>query len=110
MVDQTRPQFGPIQIGIIVLTLATAVIHLTLNFPDTLFILNGLGYIALLAALYLRIPQLADYRNLIRWAFMAFAAITIIAWIAIGSRSPLGYATKAIEVVLIALLYMDLQQ
>lgn len=110
MVDQTRPQFGPIQIGIIILTLATAIIHITLLFPNTLFILNGLGYIALLAALYLPIPQLAGNRNLVRWALLAFAAVTIIAWIAIGARGPLAYATKAIEVVLIVLLYMDSQQ
>lgn len=110
MVDQARPQFGPIQIGIIILTLVTALIHLTLLFPNTMFILNGLGYLALLGALFLPIPQLAGQRNLVRWVFIAYTAITIIAWLAIGSRGTLAYVTKAIEVVLIVLLYLDSQQ
>lgn len=50
---------GTLRIGIIVLTAATALIHLQLNFPDPVFILNGLGYLTLLAALYLPVPQLA---------------------------------------------------
>ncbi|MEJ7631651.1 MAG: hypothetical protein WKF28_04040 [Rubrobacteraceae bacterium] len=37
--------------GIILLTGATALIHLQLNFPDPVFMLNGLGYLGLLAAL-----------------------------------------------------------
>ena len=46
-----------LRIGIVVLTLATALIHLQLNFPDPVFILNGLGYLTLLAALFcLRYP------------------------------------------------------
>ena len=48
---------GPLRIGVILLTVGTAVIHLYLGlqgFP--LFILNGLGYLALLAALILPIP------------------------------------------------------
>ena len=41
-----------LRVGIALLTLATALIHLQLNFPDPAFILNGLGYLTLLAALY----------------------------------------------------------
>lgn len=57
----------PIQIGVVVLTLITALIHLGLGFPFTsplgiLFLLNGLGYIALVAALYF-MPQFAARRG-----------------------------------------------
>ena len=45
-----------IRIGVVLLTLTTATVHLSLLFPDPAFILNGLGYLALLAALYLPIP------------------------------------------------------
>ena len=69
---------GPLQWGIILLTIATAGIHISLLFPDVLFILNGLGYLTLLAALYLPIPALANYRSLIRWVLMGFTALTII--------------------------------
>ncbi len=98
--------------GIIVLTLATALIHLILGFrvPDTLFILNGLGYIALLIGLYF-VPQLAGMRSLIRWAFILYTAVTIILFFvfqgADAFSSVLGLVTKVIELALIVLLWLD---
>lgn len=38
---------------IVLMTLATAFIHISLLFPDPVFILNGLGYLAFLGAIYL---------------------------------------------------------
>ena len=77
-------------IGVFLLTLATAVIHVYLaltaipyfglNFGVMLFILNGLGYLGLLAALQLPIPQLARFRSAARWALVAYAALTIVLW------------------------------
>lgn len=96
-----------IRAGIIVLTLATALIHLQLNFPDPVFIMNGLGYLGLLAALYLPLPQLSRYRNLARWALIGFTALTIFLWVLFGARIPIGYIDKAIEIALIALLLLD---
>ncbi len=93
--------------GIVLLTLATAVIHLQLNFPDPVFILNGLGYLALLAALYLPVPRLAGYRSLARWALVGYTALTILLWVLFGARTPIGYADKLIEAALIALLLVD---
>ena len=54
-----------LRLGIIVLTVTTAAIHLYLGLSSglPLFVLNGLGYLALFAALYLPISQLAQYRN-----------------------------------------------
>lgn len=54
------------------LTVATAVIHVILAFIFggaflILFLLNGIGYLALLAALYF-LPQMAGQRGMIRWA------------------------------------------
>ena len=96
-----------VRAGIIVLTLATALIHLQLNFPDPVFIMNGLGYLTLLAALYLPIPRLSRYRNLTRWALIGFTALTIFLWILFGARIPIGYIDKAIEIALIVLLLLD---
>ena len=96
-----------LRIGIIVLTLATAFIHLQLNFPDPVFILNGLGYLALLAALYLPVPQLARYRNVVRLVLIGYAALTIFLWVLVGARTPIGYIDKAMEVTLIALLLLQ---
>jgi len=101
--------FGPLQIAIVLLTMATAFIHFSLLFPDVLFILNGLGYLALLAAYFL--PALRSYRSQVRWAFIGYAAITILAWLFMGEKSwpagAMGYITKVIEVILIILLWQD---
>jgi hypothetical protein len=105
-------------VGIFLLTLATAGIHLYLaltaftymglNFGVTLFILNGLGYLGLLAALQLPIPQLARFRSAARWALVALTALTIVLFFLMAPEYTIvGYVDKAIEVALIALLLAD---
>ncbi len=98
----------PFRIGVIVLTVGTALIHLYLGlqgFP--LFILNCLGYLTLLAALTLPIPRISDYRNLTRWVLVGYAALTIFLWILVGARTPIGYTDKVIELALISLLLIE---
>jgi hypothetical protein len=72
-----------------------------------LFLLNGIGYLVLVSALYL--PQLRQYQPIVRWLLIAFAAVTIIMYFAIaGFRfNPVGYLAKAVEVALIVLLLID---
>jgi hypothetical protein len=105
-------------VGIFLLTLATAGIHLYLaltafaymglNFGVALFILNGLGYLGLLAALQLPIPQLARFRSAARWTLVAFTALTIVLFFLMAPEYTIvGYVDKAIEVALIALLIAD---
>jgi FtsH-binding integral membrane protein len=106
-------------VGIFLLTLATAVIHLYLaitafaymglNFGVMLFILNGLGYLGLLAALQLPIPQLARFRSAARWALIILASLTIVLFFVMAPKpyTIVGYVDKAIEVALIALLLAD---
>ena len=93
--------------GIVLLTLATALIHLQLAFPDPAFILNGLGYLTLLAALYLPVPLLARYRSIVRWALIGYTALAIFLWILLGARTPIGYTVKIIEILLILLLLLE---
>ena len=57
-----------IRIGVVVLTLMAALVHLSLLFPDPVFIVNGIGYLALLAALYLPVPRLVPYRRAVQRA------------------------------------------
>ena len=105
-------------VGIFLLTLATVGIHLYLaitaftfmglNFGVMLFILNGLGYLGLLAALQLPIPQLARFRSAARWALIILAALTIVLFFVMAPEyTIIGYVDKAIEVTLIALLLAD---
>ena len=107
MTTSRAPGETILRVGIIVLTLATALIHLQLAFPDPAFILNGLGYLALLAGLSLPLPQLARRRNAVRWTLIGYAALTILLWILFGERTPVGYTAKTFEVALILLLLVD---
>ena len=96
-----------IRIGVVMLTLIAALVHLSLLFPDPVFILNGLGYLTLMAALYLPNSRLAAYRRVVRWTLIGYAALTILLWVAIGERTVLGYSTTADEVALIILLLIE---
>jgi hypothetical protein len=96
-----------IRIGVVVLTLMAAIVHMSRLFPDPVFVLNGLGYLTLLAALYLPIPRLVSHRRLVRWTLIGYATLTILAWVAIGERTLLGYSTTAGEVALVVLLLME---
>jgi hypothetical protein len=110
-------KMGFVQIGIILLTLAAAFIHLGLAFlsPDPtftpLFILNGAGYLILLAGLFLPLPIARNNRGLVRWLMILLSVAGILAWVAIGDKSlpsgALGYVTKIIEILLIVLLLRD---
>jgi hypothetical protein len=111
-------RFGGLQIGILILGLIAAIVHLvvlniqSLGFAghlDILFTLNGLGYLGLLAAYFLPISVFQQNRGIIRWMFIVYAALTIVAWIIMGdlSRNLLGYGTKVVEVLLIVLLLLD---
>jgi hypothetical protein len=109
-----RPSTAPhsavdiaIRIGVVVLTGITAIVHLSLLFPDPVFILNGLGYLTLLGALYLPISRLLPYRRVVRLALIGYATLTILLWVAIGERSLLGYSTTADEVALVILLLLE---
>jgi hypothetical protein len=106
----TAPQSAAdiaIRIGVVVLTLITAIVHLSLLFPDPVFILNGFGYLTLLAALYLPIPRLVPHRPLVRWILIGYTLLTILAWVAIGERTLLGYSTTSVEVALVILLLIE---
>ena len=96
-----------LRVGIVALTLGTALIHLSLNFPDLGFMLNGLGYLTLLAALCLPVPQVARHRDIVRWVLIGYAALTILLWVLLGDRTAIGYTAKAIEVALITLLLLE---
>ncbi|MCK4726670.1 MAG: hypothetical protein KAT29_12735 [Anaerolineales bacterium] len=109
--NEKSSRLSAVQIGIILTTLATALIHFSLLFPDVLFIMNGLGYLTLMAAYFLPIDLARKNHNLVRWLFVAFTLVTILAWMVLGDKSwpagSLGYLTKLIEVVLIILLLVD---
>lgn len=72
-----------------------------------LFLLNGIGYLMLLAGLYM--PALRAYRPTIRWLLILFAAVTVVMYFLIaGFRfNPVGLFDKVVEIALIVLLVID---
>jgi hypothetical protein len=96
-----------IRVGVAVFTLMAALVHLSLLFPDPVFILNGIGYLVLLAALYLPVARLVPYRRAVRWTLIGYTTLTILAWVAIGERTLVGYSTTAGEVALVVLLLVE---
>jgi hypothetical protein len=101
---------SPSQLLIVVLAVLTALVHFYLCLAsgfDIIFFLNFLGYLGLTVVYFLPIPFFQNYHRLVRWAFMAFVAVTIIAWIVVGMRVWYGYVDKLIEVGLLVLLWID---
>lgn len=117
------------QYVIIVLVLFTAALHfgaaldrvLFPDGPDPLFLLNGLGYIGLLAAYFLPIPFFQNRRKLVWWALFIYIIVTIVAWLVIWvgfnvvrdgvpffSRDSIyGVPAKITELILLALLWRE---
>jgi hypothetical protein len=96
--------------GITLLTVATAAIHFYVgaSFGSTLFVLNGVGYLALLAAFLLPLPQLARFREAVRWTLVGYAGLTIVLYfVLVPAFRPIGLVDKAIEAALVALLLID---
>ena len=100
-------------LAIVLLTLATAGIHLTFVIEEPerspIYGLNALGYVALVSALYLPIPVLNRFRRIVRPALIGYVARTIVAYVAFGLLRqewtiPLGPGDKMIELVLIGLV------
>ena len=115
-----RAQLGIVQYVIILLVLITALIHINQAFrfpdgPDAIFLLNGVGYVGLVALLYAPLSVFDRYRPLARWALMGYTALTIVLWLMIGAGSPLtdtppspiAYIDKAVELALLVLLWLD---
>jgi hypothetical protein len=116
--NAARVKLSGADIGIIVLTVATAAIHFSRAIADpeirVLFILNGLGYLALLSAIYLPFPWFAGRRKLAHRLLIGYVALTIIlwgVWVAMsGEATALGIVDKLIEIALIGLLWWQRRQ
>jgi hypothetical protein len=94
---------------ILVLTLATAYVHLSLG--GTIFLLNGIGYATFLVAILATSLPIAFLRR-IRWlprlGLAGFALVTIVAYLVIGPYSLLGWSIKAIEFAIIGVVGAEL--
>jgi hypothetical protein len=116
----TRPSIGAARVGIALMALGTAGIHLYLFLIEgflgngkmlpiyqLLFVGNVFAYVSLAAALVLAISALARFRSLIRTLLIAIAVASIASYFYVGVLDFLGHVDKAIEVLLIVLVTVD---
>lgn len=101
---QTRPGTHVPLAVIVTLTLTTAYIHATLG--GVLFTLNAMGYAVLAILIVVTSAMPAAIVQRFRWApraaLAAYTLATIGGYLVIGPYFVLGWATKAIEVALLA--------
>ena len=111
---QTATQTRTSHIALIILTSITALLHFerAIEDPDIriLFILNGLGFFALLAAFYL--PMFQKFHQWVRWTFIVYTAVTILlyfVWVAMSGEwtIPIGPIAKTVEAIMIVLLLRE---
>jgi len=115
--------------GIILLALITSGLHFAAAFdkqlfaegPDPLFILNGVGYLGMIAAYFAPIAFVQEKHGLVRWGFIGYTILTIVAWIVIwvgfsvirdgipffSHDSVYGVPAKIVELILLYLLWND---
>jgi len=101
---------------ITILTIITAVIHLFLGINgglsldpnhglNILFVLNGIGYLYLVIAVFWTPNFLKDQNPLLRRVFIGYVLITIVLYFAVngveGLTSGLGMFTKVVEALLL---------
>lgn len=77
---------------------------------NELFVLNLVGYVILVALLWLAPRWLGTWRWLVDVAMIVYVAVVFAAWLEIGRPNPmgLGYLSKAIEVLLVLALLAHL--
>jgi hypothetical protein len=103
----TSPAGLVLRATIVALALATGSIHAGLG--GLLFSLNAAGYVVAAAAMVAPIALAVRFRWLIRLGLIGYAATAIVGWYLIGPRYDTAYLAKAIEIVLIALLLVEVR-
>ena len=117
---ETRPSIGAAQVGIALLALGTAGIHLYLFLIEgflgngrmlpiyqLLFVGNVFAYATLATALLLPLSPLARVRSFVRVVLISIAVASIASYFYVGVLDAVGHIDKAIEVLLILLVTVD---
>jgi hypothetical protein len=107
MTDRADPRTSTMAIRatVVALTLLTAAIHASLG--GLMFMANAAGYATLALAMVLPGP-IGQIRWLVRLALLGFTAATIGGWVLFGTRFPLAYFDKAVELGLVAMVSLEL--
>jgi hypothetical protein len=77
---------------------------------NQLFVLNLVGYVALVLIFWFVAPRLGNRRWLADALLIVYVAVVFVGWLRIGGPNPrgLGYLSKGIEIVLVIALLVHL--
>jgi hypothetical protein len=77
---------------------------------NQLFVLNLLGYIALLLIFWFVAPRLGNWAWLVDVLFIIYVAVIFGGWLRVGGPNPrgLGYLSKTLEILLVIALLVHL--
>ncbi len=120
-IAEIRPRIGPVQFGVILMSLVTAGIHLyyDIYIEDParpgfwLFLGNVINFVVLPAALYSSIPLVGRVRRVVRTALIAQATASVISFLYVYlvilqiSFDRVGLVAKAAEILVILLLTIE---
>ena len=102
------------KLAVISLTIITGILHLMLGLAgDRLLLLNGIGYLGLLALLYLPIGITDRLKNVIRVALIGYTLVTIAGYFWLHSPAQydaLAISSKIVEAALIVVLAFRIAQ
>lgn len=117
---EARQSIGTVQVGIALLALGAAGIHLYLFLIEgflgngkmlpiyqLLFVGNVLAYVSLAAVLVLPLSPLERVRSLVRVLLISIAVASISSYFYVGVLDSVGHTAKVIEVLLILLVTAD---
>ena len=105
-----KSSLGFVSLLVVMLGVAAALIHLSLVSAEfnkgatvygTLFVLATVGYLALLAAMYLPMHLLDPVRTPARIMLIVTAVGSIVTYVLLGYYDTLGWVTKVIEAALV---------
>lgn len=79
-----------------------------------LFVLNAIGYLALLALIVLPIPYFKDHAALTHWLLIGYAALTFVLYFAMNGtgrffENPMAVVAKVAELLLIVVTFLHLR-
>ncbi len=102
--------------GLIGLVIITAVVHLIEGTAEFILLLNGLGYLALLGALFLPVDFLTPYRQTLKWGLLGYTLLTFVLYFVthfskLATNSSFDYSAliiKAVEMIIILILLVAL--
>jgi heme A synthase len=77
---------------------------------NQMFVLNLVGYLIMIALLWLAMRRFPAWRRWVDVAFIVYVVVVFLSWVNFGAPNPqgLGYLSKSVEILTVAALLLHL--